>query len=204
MTADPNDIASVVERLRSTWGISDPDNMIAHGAELDWLIRQLVAWPTRIHPERTTNDRFLRESAALTLAASHAKVAELEAEREALLHNFADATDALVRTRRKLDEATATPAPAKELDDLIDECWQESLDVDNRASPEEYPDFALISHAELADYMRRAAGATPAPDRDAVLEEAAWVVESMRFPNGDDRNLVAAAIRALASKENQS
>lgn len=60
--------------------IRDGDTMIAEGETLEWLITQLVEWPRRIHPERTTNDSFLRCSAARTLEALAVQRVKHEAE----------------------------------------------------------------------------------------------------------------------------
>jgi len=49
---------------------ADHDHMIATGANLDWLIAQLACWPERVDEAKTTNDRFLRVSAAATLRAT--------------------------------------------------------------------------------------------------------------------------------------
>lgn len=60
----PDELREMRERL----GIDDDDNFVASGEDLEWLAKQLVAWPhRRIDPERTMNDRFLRQSAAMTL-----------------------------------------------------------------------------------------------------------------------------------------
>lgn len=45
----------------------DDDHMIAAGDDLAWLAAQLACWPTRVDDDCTTNDRFLRLSAAATL-----------------------------------------------------------------------------------------------------------------------------------------
>lgn len=47
----------------------DRDHMIATGDDLLWLIAQLACHPIRVDEECTTNDRFLRLSAAATLRA---------------------------------------------------------------------------------------------------------------------------------------
>jgi hypothetical protein len=38
----------------------------------------------------------------------------------------------------------------------LDEAWQDLVDKDDRTSPEEYPDIALITRGELDEYMRAA------------------------------------------------
>lgn len=38
-----------------------------------WLIAQLKAWPTRVHPERTTNVTFLMAEAAKAIQAAEAR-----------------------------------------------------------------------------------------------------------------------------------
>lgn len=63
---------NLIERLSTRWNemtsdaltmdndwLADPD-----AEEAAWAIAQLVAWPTRIDEDRTTNDRFLRMSVA--------------------------------------------------------------------------------------------------------------------------------------------
>ena len=42
---------------------------------------------------------------------------------------------------------------------IVAECWQELNDKDDRNSPADYPEMCLITRAELADYMKRAAQA---------------------------------------------
>jgi hypothetical protein len=41
------------------------------------------------------------------------------------------------------------------MDDLIARLWQELIDKDDRNSPEEYPEMALITFDEFADYIKR-------------------------------------------------
>lgn len=43
-----------------------------------------------------------------------------------------------------------------ELLPCIADAWQELLDKDDRTSPEEYPEMALITRDELAEFMARA------------------------------------------------
>lgn len=56
--------------------IRDGDTIEATGETLNWLIQQLVHWPTRIDEKSTTNMSFLMCSAARTLA----RLAKLEAD----------------------------------------------------------------------------------------------------------------------------
>ena len=37
------------------------------GRELDWLVEQLARWPSRVDQDKTTNIRFLMQSAAATI-----------------------------------------------------------------------------------------------------------------------------------------
>lgn len=61
--------ALVSPRLRALVD-ADRDHMVATTPDdLEWLIEQLIMWPERIHPGRTTNSRFLRYSMAATLLA---------------------------------------------------------------------------------------------------------------------------------------
>lgn len=48
----------------------------------------------------------------------------------------------------------STPGDAEGL--TVADAWQDLVDKDDRTSPEEYPDMALITREELADYMRAA------------------------------------------------
>ncbi len=64
-----------------------------------------------------------------------------------------------------------------------DEAWQDLVDKSDRTSPEEYPDMALITFDELADYMRSSSTDTIAFNRG--LEEAAKVIETLNFMGGN-------------------
>ena len=44
------------------------------------------------------------------------------------------------------------------------EAWDELVNVDDRTSPEEYPDMCLITRDELIDFMKRATPASHASD----------------------------------------
>lgn len=55
----------------------------------------------------------------------------------------------------------------------IDAAWGELLNVDDRTSPEEYPDMCLITRGELAGFMER-----PAPS--AVTTERYDIVDYLR------------------------
>ncbi len=58
------------ERFPLDWDVKlNGDVFIATGDDLDWLIRQLAYWPTRIDDDKTTNMSFLMGSAARTLQA---------------------------------------------------------------------------------------------------------------------------------------
>lgn len=67
----------------------------AQGEQAEWLVEQLLRWPERVHPDRTTNDRFTRYSMAASFIAREAEIAELtealkEADRknDAMLHEW--------------------------------------------------------------------------------------------------------------------
>ncbi len=103
------------------------------------------------------------------------------------------------------------------------EAWQELIEYDDRNSPEEYPEMALITSDELTSFMQRASPAPVAPTamavRKAVVEECAKVAETATERtnadwDSDDGSLhaagyeaacddIAAAIRALASDDSQ-
>jgi hypothetical protein len=52
---------------------------------------------------------------------------------------------------------------------VADDLWQELLDKNDRTSPDEYPDMALITREELADFIARSSAGTGA---NAVAEAA--------------------------------
>jgi hypothetical protein len=60
---------------------------------------------------------------------------------------------------------TATP----DIDAMATELWQELLDKDDRTSPEDYPDMALITRDELVDFLHVIAEA----ERDRLRERVA-------------------------------
>ena len=66
----------------------------------------------------------------------------------------------------------ATPEPAGDLVERVADAWQELIEYDDRTSPEEYPEMALITREELAAFMARTASPDLAamPDRAAELE----------------------------------
>jgi hypothetical protein len=64
---------------------------------------------------------------------------------------------------------------------LAREMWEELVEKDDRTSPKEYPDMALISFEELCNYIVAA--------RAEVLEEA---IKAVRYFPG-----ASAAIRAM-------
>lgn len=57
--------------------------------------------------------------------------------------------------RQALSTQAAYPTGAGEGLSISD-AWQDLVDKDDRTSPEEYPDMALITREELADYMQAA------------------------------------------------
>lgn len=71
----------------------------------------------------------------------------------------------------------AAPAPVGE---GVAYLWQELLEKGDRTSPEEYPDMALITRGELADFIERAA---PAPQDDRVDGELRIIFDG---PPGPD------------------
>lgn len=93
--------------------------------------------------------------------------------------------------------------------------WRDLCEKDDRTSPEEYPDMALVSEDELYALFDQflAALAPSAPQaREAVIEECAQIIEALIAAQKTDMTLAAqinrppatldlalAAIRALAS-----
>lgn len=47
--------------------------------------------------------------------------------------------------------------PAITFEELARDAWTDLVDKDDRTSPEEYPDMALITAEELREFMERAA-----------------------------------------------
>jgi hypothetical protein len=68
------------------------------------------------------------------------------------------------------------------LEAIVADCWQDLLDKDDRTSPVEYPEMALITHDELADYINSAARAaweaSPAKSLIEALEVMIEAVEN--------------------------
>lgn len=90
--------------------------------------------------------------------------------------------------------ATTPPAPTDEAADRellaeeIDDSWQDLLDKDDRTSPDEYPDHALITFKEFDFYIRSAVDlsrkASVAVDRDAVDKIASrLLVDACELPD---------------------
>ena len=63
---------------------------------------------------------------------------------------------------------------------LIERLWQSLLDKDDRNSPEEYPDMAMLTFEEFAGYIR--AATDPHSERIAALTEALEGAEAALEP----------------------
>ena len=79
---------------------------------------------------------------------------------DAIRHSYPNGPDG-PRDGMSYEPAPAAPQPAPDAlgtgDGLtVEDAWQDLVEKDDRTSPEEYPDMALITRAELADYMRAA------------------------------------------------
>lgn len=67
----------------------------------------------------------------------------------------------------------------------VEQFWQELLEKDDRTSPEEYPDMALITFDEFSGYMAQAVyAAAPAPSAGETLNEGA-VAALASYQQGD-------------------
>ncbi|MFD2501443.1 hypothetical protein ACFSTI_24900 [Rhizorhabdus histidinilytica] len=90
----------------------------------------------------------------------------------------------------------STPQPAAA--ETVDALWLELCEYDDRTSPEEYPDHALITRDELAEFIARAVAAER--ERCAVIAER----ETGYYPSGNMMfgpsvpRVIAAAIRQSA------
>ena len=62
----------------------------------------------------------------------------------------------LKRKYGKPNPALSTPTPAQVEPLSVADAWQDLVHKSDRTSPEEYPDMALITREELADYMQSA------------------------------------------------
>ncbi|WDA37826.1 hypothetical protein [Sphingobium sp. YC-XJ3] len=72
-----------------------------------------------------------------------------------------------------------------------EEAWQELVEYDDRTSPEEYPDMALITIEELRAFMGAASGAThPAPALDGVRALLERCQEELRLIRLKDSSAV--------------
>jgi hypothetical protein len=80
-----------------------------------------------------------------------------------------------------LDQAASFTRPAPVLaarEDAVDAAWTELCEVDDRTSPEDYPEMCLITRDELADFMGRS---TPVqPDSGGVVEALREALEKAR------------------------
>ena len=86
----------------------------------------------------------------------------------------------------KSQSPSQSSPPAGE-DDLVQRLWQELVEKDDRTSPEEYPEMALITFDEFADYAREIAAEGVFGFAQAILhgddEHRAWLIaRSARFP----------------------
>lgn len=78
----------------------------------------------------------------------------------------------------------------------IADAWQDLVDKDDRTSPEEYPDMALITREELADYME---ASHPAPAEPVGLREAIKTLEVIRDTDAPASFLREAAATTLST-----
>lgn len=69
-------------------------------------------------------------------------------------------TSRLISVLDQVIKSLATPSQpdpqSREPSLTVADAWQDLVDKDDRTSPEEYPDMALITREELADYMQSA------------------------------------------------
>ncbi|KTQ96808.1 hypothetical protein NS226_06760 [Aureimonas ureilytica] len=76
----------------------------------------------------------------------------------------------LVDARRATEAVPVAAQPADAVREALDVCWDDLVNKDDRTSPEDYPDHALITREELGRYLARAALASvPAPSKEASL-----------------------------------
>lgn len=67
-----------VERLEDLLA-RDYDHLTTFDAETkDWLFNQMVKWPSRVHPDRTTNHRFLVHSALSLISQQAERIEKLD------------------------------------------------------------------------------------------------------------------------------
>ena len=100
-------------------------------------------------------------------------------ERTEAMHAAAQSTPSALLTHGHTAEIwsamlAAAPPPPVQQGEAVANLWQELLDKDDRTSPEDYPDMALITREELADFIAR----TAPPSREEGLREAAEVARS--------------------------
>jgi len=89
-------------------------------------------------------------------------------EREGEVH-LSDAEAA--RIRDALASRCASPGAAE----AVEAAWQDLIEKDDRTSPEEYPDMALITRGDLAGYMSDAV----APEQPAQASEVERLREAL-------------------------
>lgn len=214
MTTPPSELVALASKLLA----EDDDHMVATGDELDWLIAQIVAWPTRVHPDHTTNDRFLRFSAAATLRSLLATVTELEGRVKT-----AEGVNAkLVADLAKFDAEASCEgcqAPLLDGDDFVTDpedgcsgCWAAMTDL---PSKRERPCYAyrvgkpsagskVGETAEgIAQKWRIAAGLSVDPPSEEItpdVDDLTGCADDQTFADCDPDALRDAAAQWLAGK----
>ena len=106
----------------------------------------------------------------------------------------------LKRKYGKPNPALSTPTPAQVEPLSVADAWQDLVDKSDRTSPEEYPDMALITREELADYMQSAQSRGQAFDGEgeaAALRIGWW--NDMRRRGVSQENAILAINAALSS-----
>jgi len=99
MTTGVSERATRFLEIARTDLAADRDHMVANAENLPWLIAQLTHYPIRVDPECTTNDRFLKMSAAATLLEKEEIISELVGalqcvDNDVRHHHRNDSTDA--------------------------------------------------------------------------------------------------------------
>jgi hypothetical protein len=88
--------------------------------------------------------------------------------------------------RHRLSAPPATSDRGEGFLYTFDQAWDELVNKDDRTSPEEYPEFCLISHDELRSYMEARDVPPVSVPQEGVREAAKAAAEAWRLPTDAD------------------
>lgn len=149
-------IGLALAQLAMVCNPTDPLAALSHPPATDTL----VAMERRILAAECASQRILND------LADECERAEVKSELEWLVSLAKDSVEtahavkeidaSAAKVIAALSHPPATDTAQAEPGLSAAEAWQDLVDKDDRTSPEEYPDMALITREELADYMQAA------------------------------------------------